>query len=76
MLMLSHLSEGFLTLFQDKPIRKSRHQLHFEKREVLDVQFTLKTCTIGNADNLFGVELAINQTKISGYSRLFTTCYS
>ena len=54
-----------MTLFQDKPIRKSRHQLHFEKRQVLDVQFTLKTCTIGNTENLFGVELAINQTKIS-----------
>ena len=59
------LSQGILTLFQDKPIRKSRHQLHFEKREVLDVQFTLKTCMIGNTENLFGVELAINQTKIS-----------
>ena len=59
------LSEGIITLFQDKSIRKSRHQLHFEKRQVLDVQFTLKSCTIGNSENLFGVELAIGQTKIS-----------
>lgn len=59
------LSEGILTLFQDKPIRKSRHQLHFEKRQVLDVQFTLKPCTIGDGENLFGVELTIGQMKIS-----------
>lgn len=58
-------SEGILALFQDQPIRKSRHQLHFEQREVLDVQFTLKRCTLRNGENLFGVELAINQLKVS-----------
>lgn len=58
-------SEGILALFQDQPIRKSRHQLHFEQRQVLDVQFTLKQCVLGNGENLFGVELAINQMKIS-----------
>lgn len=56
---------GILTLFQDKPIRKSRHQLHFENRQVLDVQFTLKPCAIGNSQYLFGMGLTINQTKIS-----------
>lgn len=59
------LSEGILALFQDKPIRKSRHQLHFEKRQVLDVQFTLNRCTLGDGENLFSVELAINQMKVS-----------
>ncbi|SOC42592.1 DEAD/DEAH box helicase [Ureibacillus acetophenoni] len=58
------LSEGILTLFQDEPIRKSRHQLHFEKRDILDVQFLLKPCQIGVGQNLFGVEVFIGQTKI------------
>ena len=59
------LSEGILTLFQDKPIRKSRHQLHFEKRQVLDVQFTLKPYVVTEGQYLFGVELSIGHTKIS-----------
>lgn len=59
------LSEGILTLFQEGPIRKSRHQLHFEKRQVLDVQFTLKPCSIEKGQYLFGVEAVIGQTKIA-----------
>ncbi|MFF5994546.1 DEAD/DEAH box helicase [Lysinibacillus sp. KU-BSD001] len=59
------LSTGIMTLFQDGTIRKSRHQLHFEKRQILDVQFTLKPCPIGNGQYLFSVELCISQTKIT-----------
>ena len=36
------LTEGLLTLFNDQPIRSSGHQLHFENRQVLDVEFTCK----------------------------------
>ncbi|MDM5334051.1 DEAD/DEAH box helicase [Ureibacillus composti] len=59
-----HLSNSFMTLFQDEPIRKSRHQLHFENRKVLEVQFVLKPCLIGNGQYLFGVQLYIDRTKI------------
>ncbi|MBM7608571.1 SNF2 family DNA or RNA helicase [Lysinibacillus composti] len=59
------LSNSFMTLFQDEPIRKSRHQLHFENRKVLEVQFVLKPCLIRNGQYLFGVQLYIDQTKIS-----------
>ncbi|MEO4054887.1 DEAD/DEAH box helicase [Solibacillus sp. CAU 1738] len=59
------LSESIMTLFQDSPIRKSRHQLHFEQRQVLDVQFILIPCSIGEGQYLFGVELCVGQTKIS-----------
>ncbi|MFJ8235615.1 SNF2 helicase associated domain-containing protein [Ureibacillus sp. NPDC094379] len=57
-------SKSYLTLFQDEPIRKSRHQLHFENRKVLEVQFVLKPCLMGNGQYLFGVQLFIEQTKI------------
>ncbi len=59
------LSDGIMTLFQDEPIRKSRHQLHFENRHVLDVRFILKPFSIGKGQCLFGVETYIGQTKIS-----------
>ncbi|MGM9948948.1 MAG: SNF2 helicase associated domain-containing protein [Lysinibacillus sp.] len=59
------LAEGILTLFQDEPPRKSRHQLHFENRQVLDVQFILKPCAAGKGQYLLGMELSIGGMKIS-----------
>ncbi len=59
------LSEGIMTLFQERPNRKSRHQLHFEQRQVLDVQFILIPYNMGEGQYLFGVELCVGQTNIS-----------
>lgn len=57
-------ADSFLTLFSESKQQKSGHQLHFEKREVLDVQFALKPTLIANAEFLFGIELEINQMKV------------
>ena len=59
------LSEEFLTLFQDKTKRTSGHQLHFEKRQVLDVRFKLKPYLIEGSQYLFGIEMEIGQIRIS-----------
>ncbi|MEN0663959.1 DEAD/DEAH box helicase [Caldifermentibacillus hisashii] len=64
-----HLETGdftgdFLALFQNKPARTSGHQLHFEKREVLDVHFRLSPFSLGQDQYLFGIEVKINQTPI------------
>ncbi|WP_332645884.1 DEAD/DEAH box helicase [Lysinibacillus sp. 54212] len=59
------LSQGIMTLFQDEPIRKSRHQSHFEERKVLDITFTLKPCMIGKGQYLFGIKPSINLIELS-----------
>ncbi|MEH7072974.1 DEAD/DEAH box helicase [Neobacillus drentensis] len=53
------LTNGLLTLFTDQPVRTSGHQLHFEKRIVLDVEFTCKPVDIGRGRNLFAIEMDI-----------------
>lgn len=58
------LEEGLLTLFNDQPIRSSGHQLHFEKRKVLDVEFTCIPVTMGEGHYMFGIEVRINTTKV------------
>ncbi|HWL23106.1 MAG TPA: DEAD/DEAH box helicase [Ureibacillus sp.] len=58
------LTEDIMTLFQDQPIRGSRHQLHFENRQVLDVQFILKPYSFRTGQYMF-VEVRISHTKIS-----------
>ncbi|RSK46950.1 DEAD/DEAH box helicase [Bacillus canaveralius] len=58
------LTEGFMTIFNDRPTRTSGQQLHFEKREVLDVMFTCKPVSIGNGQYLFGMEAEVGHTKL------------
>ncbi len=58
-------SEGVLSLFHEGRGRKSRHQLHFEKRQVLNIRFSLVPYLFGKGQRLFGVELFIGQMKIS-----------
>ncbi len=53
-----------MTLFSERPIRSSGHQLHFEKREVLEVQFTCKPVKVSNEQTLFGVEIEIEQYQL------------
>ncbi|WP_416826230.1 SNF2 helicase associated domain-containing protein [Ectobacillus polymachus] len=58
------MTEDFVKLFREKPTRTSGHQLHFEKRKVLDVKFTCKPFSIGKGQSLFGMEVAIGHTKL------------
>lgn len=59
------MTEGILSLFHEGRGRKSRHQLHFEKRHVLDIKFSLKPYFFEKGQRLFGVELFIGEMKIS-----------
>jgi SNF2 family DNA or RNA helicase len=59
------MSEGILSIFQEARIRKTRHQLHFEKRQVLDVRFSLIPCVFGKGRRLFGVALSIGKMKVT-----------
>lgn len=58
------LTEGLLTLFNDQPIRSSGHQLHFENRQALDVEFTCTPVTIEKEHYMFGMEMKIGSTKV------------
>ncbi|MCQ6276216.1 DEAD/DEAH box helicase [Bacillus sp. V3B] len=58
------LTEGVMSLFNDSPVRSSGQQLHFEKRKVLDVEFTYKPITIGKGRKMFGVEMKIGSTLV------------
>jgi SNF2 family DNA or RNA helicase len=54
------LSDHLLTLFSEKPpSRNSGHQLHFENRDVLDIDFILHPVRIEDGQHLLGVELEI-----------------
>lgn len=59
------LSVDFMTLFQSPAKRTSGHQLHFEKRQVLDVRFTLKPFLLEQNQYLFGIEVEMEKSKLS-----------
>jgi SNF2 family DNA or RNA helicase len=58
------MTNSFLTLFNDQPKRKSIHQLHFENREVLPVQFICKPVTDFNGQTMMGISLQIGETIV------------
>lgn len=58
------LTKGLLTLFTDHPRRRSGHQLHFENRQVLGVNFLCKPVKSGVGQNLFGIEMEIEHVKV------------
>ncbi|MGZ4162264.1 MAG: SNF2 helicase associated domain-containing protein, partial [Neobacillus sp.] len=58
------LTKGLLTLFNDRTVRKSGHQLHFEKRNVLDVEFTCKPVAIGLGRYIIGIEIILGSTNV------------
>ncbi|WP_075617819.1 DEAD/DEAH box helicase [Paenisporosarcina indica] len=57
------LTDGFITLFQKQPNR-ARKQLHFEKRLLLDVEFTCKLVTVGMGQYMLGIELRVGQSLV------------
>jgi SNF2 family DNA or RNA helicase len=58
------LTEGVLTLFTDQPVRSSGHQLHFEKRNVLDIEFTCKPVAVGKGSYLFAIEMNLTSIHV------------
>ncbi|MFC7686721.1 SNF2 helicase associated domain-containing protein [Ureibacillus sp. GCM10028918] len=58
------LTDDFLTLFTEKAARKSGHQLHFEKRDVVDARFNVKPIQIHKDEYLFGIKAEIAFAKV------------
>ena len=65
----SNLAVGLLNIFNNQPKRSSGHQLHFENRKVLDVEFICKPVMIGTGSFMIGIELFIGQTKVENIRR-------
>ncbi|MFS0822835.1 SNF2 helicase associated domain-containing protein [Bacillus sp. 1P02SD] len=59
-----NLTSDFMTLFLNRPTPSSGHQLHFEKREILDARFIFQPVKVASDQILFGVEIEIDQIKI------------
>ncbi|WP_445505690.1 SNF2 helicase associated domain-containing protein [Niallia sp. 03091] len=62
------LTEGLLQLFDEKPIRSSGHQSHFENREVLEVDFTCRLIGKEKEPQLLGIDIKIGSTKVMNIS--------
>lgn len=58
------LSNEVLRLFQSKPNLISRHQRHFEKREVLDVSFIIKPLLLEDGMNVLGMDLMVEDNPV------------
>ena len=59
------MAEGLLEIFTDIPKRRlSGHQLHFEEREVLPVEFNIKPVMTPQGHSMMGIQLSIKQTKV------------
>ncbi|MCP1095933.1 DEAD/DEAH box helicase [Bacillaceae bacterium OS4b] len=59
------LSKGLLTLFNNQPVRKSGHQRHFEKRTMLEAEFTCKPVWMGMEQYMLGLEMKIGSLNVS-----------
>ncbi|MDT8861859.1 DEAD/DEAH box helicase [Alkalihalobacillus sp. MEB130] len=58
------LTKDFISLFQEKVTQSSGQQRYFEKREVLNVRFTIKPVLIGRNQLFLGMEVEIGKTKV------------
>ncbi len=58
------LTKDFITLFNNRKVSSSGHQLHFENREVLHVEFTCKPVLISNGQYLLGIEVDVAKSKV------------
>ncbi|TDL30855.1 helicase SNF [Jeotgalibacillus sp. S-D1] len=60
----NELTDGFMTLFDNRKNKGSGHQLHFENREKIDAAFILVPMTIGKETNLIGLEMTIEEASV------------
>jgi SNF2 family DNA or RNA helicase len=58
------LSNEVLRLFNSQPLTSSKHQLHFEKREVLPVSFHCQVVRLENENNVLGLNLEIGDSLV------------
>ncbi|WP_409254218.1 SNF2 helicase associated domain-containing protein [Bacillus sp. SCS-153A] len=59
------LTEGFLTLFENKAKKSSGHQRHFETRTVLDVEFKMKPVRTQEGVCLFGMNMIADRRMVA-----------
>ncbi|BAK15779.1 superfamily II DNA/RNA helicase, SNF2 family [Solibacillus silvestris StLB046] len=55
---------SFLSIFKQETIQTTRQQSHFEKREILEVQFLLAPVQLSEQDPFFSIQLQINGEQI------------
>ncbi|WP_419880550.1 SNF2 helicase associated domain-containing protein [Peribacillus sp. B-H-3] len=55
---------GWLNLFSEKPIPATRHQLHFETRQVIHTEFICKLLDV-DEKIVIGIEMKLNSIKIN-----------
>lgn len=58
------LATGFINLFDNKPVRHSGEQRHFENRENLRVSFTFSPISLSTGETLFGVALQLGNENV------------
>ncbi|AWE08213.1 helicase SNF [Lysinibacillus sp. 2017] len=58
------IQNSFLSIFEDTKIRTSRHQRHFEERQVLQVEFMITPIEFTKEETLFGLQLKVNGVAI------------
>jgi superfamily II DNA or RNA helicase len=59
------LSNELLSLFGNKTELPSGNQLHFETRQILNVEFTCRPITLENGMCLFGVQTMVGRAKLN-----------
>ena len=59
------IADDLLTIFNGKHRRTSGHQLHFERRKVLNAEFNLKLISLDGNENMIGINMTIHSHKIS-----------
>ncbi len=58
------LTQGFMSIFQQEPKRTSSKQRHFEKREMMRVEFVCHAVTISNNQMMIGIEMKVADTYV------------
>ncbi|MEK5037654.1 DEAD/DEAH box helicase [Sporosarcina sp. FSL K6-3457] len=62
------ITDGLLSLFNEKPLRSTGHQLHFEDREVLDLLFTWMPVAV-KGGHMLGIEIQIGLVPVQHIRR-------
>ncbi|MBD8037338.1 SNF2 helicase associated domain-containing protein [Solibacillus sp. A46] len=55
---------SFLSIFKEPKVQTSRQQRHFEKREIMDVHFSLTPVQSIEGDTLFAIQLQVNGERV------------
>lgn len=65
------LSDELLRIFEERPLRATRNQQYFEDRKVLETQFILHTIQDEHGQNLFGIEIQVEEIPVLEIQNFF-----